>query len=67
MKLTELTDEELRELAELEMQYDITIVNPHLGLTRLSTQDIVARVKAKQAKAQKVAEKAKSALPRQAA
>lgn len=67
MRISELSEEEMRELAEIESQYDITICNPHLGLRRLSTQDILARVKAKKARAERAAKKATSGQPQKVA
>lgn len=60
MTLRERSDDEIRELAELELQYDITICNPHLGLRRLSSKDILARVKVKKARAERAAQKVAS-------
>ena len=54
MIINELSDERLRELADLEDAYDVTVCNPHLGLEPISLRQLAEEQIAKEAKAARV-------------
>jgi dephospho-CoA kinase len=54
MRISELSEEEMRELAEIESHYDITICNPHLGLERISLRQLAEEMAEEEAKAARV-------------
>lgn len=53
MIFNELSEEEMRRLADLEDAYDVTVCNPHLGLEPLSLRQIAEKQIAREAKAAK--------------
>jgi hypothetical protein len=63
MRISELSEEEMRELAEIESHYDITICNPHLGLERVSLRQLAEEMAAEEAKKQKAASRPKTRRP----
>ena len=63
MRLRERTEEELRELAEIESNYDITICNPHLGLERVSLRQLAEEMATQEAQEQKATSTPKPRRP----